>query len=186
MSGRTDLDLDAILAEFHSQEQAAPPVESAPAPRRRRAEKQAAEPSPLPEEGTMLYDVRPGRHAALEPQTPPKQKPVPAPSAPAPRQPVPPRPPRPAEGKRTEPASRPQAREQAAPVAAPRKKQKRKGGRLPLFAVLLVLAAVLAGILWWTLGQERLHASPEPEPIRMELGQGLEQVLEESSGSSRN
>ena len=88
---------------------------------------------------------------------------------------------RPAERPRDQsPRPRPSQPRPAAP--APRK----KGGKGPLFLVLLLLAVLLAGLVWWTVRDERMNAPAEPEPVRLELGQSLEDYLAESSGSSRN
>ena len=54
-----------------------------------------------------------------------------------------------------------------------------------LFLAVLLLAAILAGLLFWTVRDERARAPKEPEPIRMELGESLEAYLDESAASSR-
>ena len=181
MSGEANLDLDAILAEFHSQETAEPKPERAPTPRRR----SQAVPT---ESGEPLS--RPGRHAAPEPVAPPVETPRPAPTAqsvPRPAAPLPrpehAEPPR-RQGGEAEPSKRPARPAKTAQAARPA--PRRKGRKGSLFATLLLLAALLAGLLFWSIRTEKKNSPPEPTPIRMELGEDLADYLRESAGNSRN
>ena len=54
-----------------------------------------------------------------------------------------------------------------------------------MILVLLLLGAVLAGLLRWTLQAEEAAAPKEPEPLRLELGLNLERSLDESAGTTR-
>ena len=189
MSGDPHLDLDDILAEFHSQETA--PQQPEPAPRRRAAPRFPETQTAAENAGTVS---RPARHAAPEPapQPPRPEQPAPAPS-PAPRPALRVEiPPRPTEQPQPEPVPvkpaprKPRAGEAQKLPREARPTPRRKGGKGGMLLVLLMLTALLAGILWWTARTGRENASPEPEPDRMELGEALEEYLFESSGSSRN
>lgn len=170
MSGDSNLDLDAILAEFHSQEQAAAEPAPAPAPRRRRAEMAPLAQDAPAEEGTALYVSRAGRHAAPQTESvvPRRETPTAKPAAPA-------RQPQPGQPKRADAQAQREAR------AAKR----RKKGRLRMAIVLIALAALLAGLLGWTIRDEKKNAPEEPAPLRLELGQKLEEYLDQAATSSR-
>lgn len=152
-----ELDLDAILAEYHAEEQRpAAPVES-PAPRRRRAES-----APVPrEEPPAAADLQPRRERVVTPgpeesedrterQPRPVQKPKPAPKAERERR----------------PASR------------------KSAGGLRMAVVLAGMLAVLAGMLFWVSREEQQSAALEPEPLRLELGQALEDYLDHAATTS--
>ena len=152
-----ELDLDAILAEYHAEEQRpAAPAES-PAPRRRRAESAPAPREEAP--AAAAPQPRRERFAAPDPersedrtvrQPRPVQKPRPAPKAERERR----------------PASR------------------KSAGGLRMAVVLAALLAVLAGMLFWVSREEQQSAAQEPEPIRMELGQALEDYLDHAATTS--
>ena len=153
-----ELDLDAILAEYHAEERRpAAPAES-PAPRRRRAESAPVpreEPiaSPAPQQPRRERVVTPGPEQSEErtvQQPRPVQKPRPAPKAERERR----------------PASR------------------KSAGGLRMAVVLAALLAVLAGMLFWVSREEQKTAAQEPEPIRMELGQALEDYLDHAATTS--
>lgn len=153
-----ELDLDAILAEYHEEERRpAAPAES-PAPRRRRAES-----APVPQEEPIAFPApqQPRRERVVTPgpeeseertvqQPRPVQKPRPAPKAERERR----------------PASR------------------KSAGGLRMAVVLAALLAVLAGMLFWVSREEQKTAAQEPEPIRMELGQALEDYLDHAATTS--
>lgn len=71
--------------------------------------------------------------------------------------------------------------------SVPRKKKKRSRGLgfALMFVVLLLLAAALAALLRWNSMAEKDAAAPEPEALRLELGQSLESLLDEHAGTSR-
>lgn len=153
-----ELDLDAILAEYHAEEQRpAAPAES-PAPRRRRAESAPVpreEPiaSPAPQQPRRERVVTSGPEQSEErtvQQPRPVQKPRPAPNAERERR----------------PASR------------------KSAGGLRMAIVLAVLLAVLAGMLFWVSREEQQSAALEPEPLRLELGQALENYLDHAATTS--
>ncbi len=182
MSREDKLDLDSILAEFHAQEK--PAREGAAAPER--ASRRESLPSaPLSAEDTRFYRERPARHAAPEPAEPAEPAPPPAPQRESPAQTAP-------ERRKPEPAPKMRKSEQG-PVreqAQPQQKEKQKKaghgkGFALMFLVLLALAAILAGLLRWTGLKEQETLPPEQELLRLDLGESLEQALDESAGSSR-
>ena len=152
-----ELDLDAILAEYHAEERRpAAPAES-PAPRRRRAESAPAPREEAP--AAAAPQPRRERFAAPDPersedrterQPRPVQKPRPAPKAERERR----------------PASR------------------KSAGGLRMAIVLAALLAVLAGMLFWVSREEQKTAALEPEPLRLELGQALENYLDHAATTS--
>ena len=153
-----ELDLDAILAEYHAEERRpAAPAES-PAPRRRRAES-----APVPQEEPI---------ASPAPQQPQQERIALTAERPAaPRQVQQPRPvqkPRPA----------PKAERERRPAS------RKSAGGLRMAVVLAALLAVLAGMLFWVSREEQKTAAQEPEPIRMELGQALENYLDHAATTS--
>ena len=89
MSGNQDLDLDAILAEFHGQEEQARPVKRPEPPKamsrrelREAAERQTAAEQPVPpEEKTVLFEPLPAERPAPKPHTA-AAAPAPAPAPP--------------------------------------------------------------------------------------------------------
>ena len=62
-----------------------------------------------------------------------------------------------------------------------------KTGKLMKRAAVLLLALVLAGLMWWVVREEQKNAVPEPAPIALDLGGELEEYLDyaatHSSGS---
>lgn len=169
MSRDRDLDLDAILAEFHGQEEQPQPVKRPESPKamsrrelREEAERQAAAEKPVPpEEKTVLFETLPAERPAPKPNA--------AAVAPAPAR---------------EPAEKPA---KARPAArAKTKKEQRPGAAFALmFLVLLLLAAALAGLMRWSrLAEEAARPQP-PEEIRMSLGEDLEALLDEEAATSR-
>lgn len=179
MSGQSDLNLDDILAEFHLEES-----RPLPDPLPRAAEPKAARPqAPAPilnsgekaGDGTLLYESRSGKHAALAPQ-PQEEPPAPKRETAAPKpadKPAPKQPEKPAPRPTPKPAEKP------APKRSPAK------GFALMVLVLLLLGAALAGLLRWTLQAEKAAAPKEPEPLRLELGLNLERSLDESAGTTR-
>lgn len=184
MSRDKDLDLDAILAEFHGQEAAARPVnrpEPLKAPSRRalreEAERQAAAEKTAPsEEKTVLFETLPQ-------EKPLQQQSVPAPAAKK----------QPAEAETQREVSAAPIRERAekrekAPVRprAQGKKEQRPGKAFALmFLVLMLLAAALAGLMRWSRLAEAAARPQPPEEIRLSLGEDLEALLDEEAASSR-
>ena len=84
-------------------------------------------------------------------------------------------------GSRKESAARrpidPEEQERRRKTAAKRKVR----GRIGIGAVLLVLTAILAGLLFWTARSGQTEIPEEPAPIRLELGEELERYLYETS-----
>ncbi len=158
-----DLDLDAILAEFHAEENTKSP---APAPepelRRRRAEplppprSERREPGPL-DGATTRYEARTEQPAA--------RRTVPA-------EPVSVKTAKP----RAESKPAPQREKQAAREV--RAAKRRRMGQIRMAVTLAVLAALLAGLLWITLREERKNKALEPEPISVDLVAELESYLD--------
>lgn len=185
MSRDRDLDLDAILAEFHGQEEKARPVNLTEPPKtasrrelREEAERQAAAGKSVPtEEKTVLFQSLPAEKTAPTPKE--------APKAPAPERGKPT-----AEESRRKTPAAPSREAAEKPAKAPARKQAKKEQRPGLaFAlmtlVLLVLAAALAGLLRWaSLAEEAAQLQP-PEEIRLNLGEDLEALLNEEAASSR-
>ena len=179
MSRDRDLDLDAILAEFHGQEEAARPANRPTAPRtpsrrelREEAERQTAAQKPAPTgDKTVLFEKLPTESPAPQPKAAVK---APAPAG-EPRKKTPAAPVR-------EAAEKPAK----APVRKQAKKEQRPGTAFALmFLVLLVLAAALAGLMRWSsLAEEEAKPQP-PEEIRLSLGEDLEALLNEEAASSR-
>ena len=188
MSRDQDLDLDAILAEFHGQEAAAKPVKrpaSSRTPSRRElreaAERQAAAERPSPsEEKTVLFEALPQEKEAAQ-QSAAAKSPGPAVKK------------QPAEAEKQREISNAPSRERAekstkAPVRTRKqaKKEQKPGVAFALmFLVLVLLAAALAGLMHWSrLAEEAAQPQP-PEEIRMSLGENLEALLDEEAASSR-
>ncbi len=193
----TDLDLDAILAEFHEQE-SQPPRAETPRPARRRRDYSLLDSGELSTEETLLYEKSPARHAAPVSQAPaapatvqkpatvqePVRKPAPRAEAPASRlRPAP----TPKPDRQAAPSRPPQAKERSEKVPAPAAKKRPSHGLgfALMFLVLLLLTAALAGLLRWNSLAEADSAPREPEPLRLELGAELERTLDESAGSTR-
>lgn len=179
MSRDRDLDLDAILAEFHGQEEAARPANRPAAPRtpsrrelREEAERQTAAQKPAPTgDKTVLFEKLPTESPAPQPKAAVK---APAPAG-EPRKKTPAAPVR-------EAAEKPAK----APVRKQAKKEQRPGTAFALmFLVLLVLAAALAGLMRWSSLAEEAAKPQPPEEIRLSLGEDLEALLNEEAASSR-
>lgn len=187
MSRDQDLDLDAILAEFHGQGAASRPVKRPDSPRtpsrrelREEAERQAAAEKPsLSADKTVLFEALPQEKAVQ--QSPAAMAPAPA----AKKQP--------AEAEKQREISNAPSRERAekstkAPVRTRKqaKKEQKPGVAFALmFLVLVLLAAALAGLMHWSrLAEEAAQPQP-PEEIRMSLGENLEALLDEEAASSR-
>lgn len=153
-----ELDLDAILAEYHAEERRpAAPLES-PAPRRRRAES-----APAPQEEPI---------ASPAPQQPQQERTALTAERPAaPRQE---RLPRPVQ----KPKIAPKAERERRPAS------RKSAGRLRMALVLAALLAVMAGMLFWVSREEQKTAAQEPEPLRLELGQALEDYLDHAATTS--
>ena len=152
-----ELDLDAILAEYHAEEQRpAAPAES-PAPRRRRAE---SAPAPR-EEAPAAAAPQPRRERFAAPD--PERSEDRTERLPRPAQ-------KPKIAAKTERERRPASRKSA--------------GGLRMAAVLAALLAVLAGMLFWVSREEQQSAALEPEPLRLELGQALEDYLDHAATTS--
>ena len=188
MSRDQDLDLDAILAEFHGQEAASRPVKRPDSPRtpsrrelREEAERQAAAERPSPsEEKTVLFEALPQEKAASQ-QSAAAKSPAPAVKK------------QPAEAEKQREISNAPSRERAekstrAPVRTRKqaKKEQRPGTAFALMAlVLLVLAVALAGLMRWSSLAEEAAKPQPPEEIRLSLGEDLEALLNEEAASSR-
>ena len=175
MSGRNELDLDAILAEFHAEERQAQ-AKPAPAPveqPRRRAEIHAAE-NVLPPE--------PAPH--------PRQEPAAAPTAVA----VAERPPVRQEARpvvrETRPVqrenrpevreTRPVQRETRPEVREGRAARRRQAGIKRMLLALAALAVLLTGLLIWTIHDEKQAVAEDPEIISLDLGEALEEYLDQA------
>ncbi len=147
MSAKSDLDLDAILAEFRLPEEQPSPEET-------------GEPAPVPRR---------------------ERKPIPQPAAPEESAPVPEReeaPAAPPAEERDEPRS-------GRPKRQPDPRRKRQAaGRALMALVILALAAALWGLVRWTARAEQENLPPEPEPLRLELGEALESYLDGAATSS--
>ncbi len=196
MSREPDQELDRILAEFYDQ-QREEARKSPPSPRRTELGKEAApDAAPKPRE-TELPEQRRPRHAAPEPEELKHAAPAPGRAAAAPERKSGAETPRgkperaAAEKKESRPA--PGSAERSNPpqnrrTDAEKREHSRLGpgkGFAMMFLVLLTLAALLTGLLLWVVRDERAKAQQEPEPVRMELMEDLEQYLDESAGSSR-
>ncbi len=186
MSRDQDLDLDAILAEFHGQEEQARPMKRPEPPKtmsrremREAAERQAAEEKPVPsEEKTVLFETLPAERPAAKPNVTAAS---PA-SAKEERTAAEPR------GKAAAPA-REAAEKPAKPRAAARtqtKKERRPGTAFALMIlVLLLLAAALTGLVRWSRLAEEAAKPQPPQEIRLSLGEDLEALLDEEAATSR-
>ena len=185
MSRDRDLDLDAILAEFHGREEKAAPVKKADLPKtpsrrelREEAErKAAAEMAAATGDKTVLFEKLPTESAAPQPKA--------AVKAPAPLEEK-----RPAEEPRKKAPAAPVREAAEKPAKAPARKQAKKEQKpgtafALLFLVLLVLAAALAGLMRWSSLAEEAAKPQPPEEIRMSLGENLEALLNEEAASSR-
>lgn len=179
MSRDRDLDLDAILAEFHGQDEEARPVNRTEPPKtpsrrelREEAERQTAAQKPAPTgDKTVLFEK-----LATESPAPQPKAAVKAPAAAGePRKKTPAAPVR-------EAAEKPAK----APVRKQAKKEQRPGTAFALMAlVLLVLAVALAGLMRWSSLAEEAAKPQPPEEIRLSLGEDLEALLNEEAASSR-
>lgn len=180
MSGQ-DLDLDAILAEFHAEEAGKAPAPAPdPAPRRRREEPVTARlerEESVPRDSTTRYEARTERP---EPRRVESEEPVPVTSAPD-------KPAKPRENPKTAAGQNPAADPEKQAAREARAAKRRRTGRVRMAAVLAVLALVLAGLMWWVVREEQKNAVPEPAPIALDLGGELEEYLDyaatHSSGS---
>ena len=179
MSRDRDLDLDAILAEFHGQDEEARPVNRTEPPKtpsrrelREEAERQTAAQKPAPTgDKTVLFEKLPTESPAPQPKAAVK---APAPAG-EPRKKTPAAPVR-------EAAEKPAK----APVRKQAKKEQRPGTAFALMAlVLLVLAVALAGLMRWSSLAEEAAKPQPPEEIRLSLGEDLEALLNEEAASSR-
>lgn len=185
MSRDRDLDLDAILAEFHGREEKAAPVNRPAAPKtpsrrelREEAERQAAAQKPAPTgDKTVLFEKLPAESPAPQPKAAVK---APAPAGEE----------LPAEEPRKKTPAAPVRKAAEGPAKAPARKQAKKeqrpGTAFALMAlVLLVLAAALAGLMRWSSLAEEAAKPQPPEEIRLSLGEDLEALLNEEAASSR-
>ena len=175
MSRDQDLDLDAILAEFHGQEEQARPVKR-PEPPKPVSRRELRDP---PEEKTVLFEPLPAERPAPKPHGA-AAAPVPAKerrTAEEPQRKAPAAPAREAAEKPAKP--RPAARPQT-------KKEQRPGTAFALMLlVLLLLAASLTGLMRWSRLAEEAAKPQPPQEIRMSLGEDLEALLDEEAASSR-
>lgn len=177
MSGDRDLDLDAILAEFHRQDAPARPQPPKTASRRElreRAELEAARKEAAGSgDKTVLFEtVTPGRPAEISAPPAPEM----APAAP--------------ESRKKAPAASGKKETERAPKAAGGRKKAKKAQEpgkafALMFLVLLALGAVLAGLLDWTSRAEQAAAPAAPQEIRLSLGEDLEALLDEEAATSR-
>ena len=187
MSRDQDLDLDAILAEFHGQEEQARPVRRPEPPKamsrreqREAAERQAAAEKPVPpEEKTVLFEPLPAERPAPKPHAA-AAAPVPAKERRTAEEPQRKAPAAPAR----EPAEKPA---KPRPAARPQTKQEQRPGTAfaLMFLVLLLLAASLTGLMRWSRLAEEAAKPQPPQEIRMSLGEDLEALLDEEAASSR-
>ena len=187
MSRDQDLDLDAILAEFHGQVEQARPVRRPEPPKamsrreqREAAERQAAAEKPVPpEEKTVLFEPLPAERPAPKPHAA-AAAPVPAKERRTAEEPQRKAPAAPAR----EPAEKPA---KPRPAARPQTKQEQRPGTAfaLMFLVLLLLVAALTGLMRWSRLAEEAAKPQPPQEIRMSLGEDLEALLDEEAASSR-
>lgn len=180
MSGRNDLDLDAILAEFHAEERQTQ-AKPAPAPAeqpRRRAEIHAAEnalpPEPAPAAQTVLSQPRTAVAVAERP--PVRREPRPEIREPRP------------EVRETRPVireARPEIRESQSEVRDGRAARRRRTGINRMLLALAALAVLLTGLLIWTIHDEKQAVAEEPEVISLDLGEALEEYLDQAPTRTR-
>ncbi|MBQ6274526.1 MAG: hypothetical protein IJK63_09940 [Oscillospiraceae bacterium] len=79
------------------------------------------------------------------------------------------------------------AKSEPRPQPGPERRQasRRAKGRVRMAVVLAALIALLAGMLFWSSRAERQRAGLEPEPLRLELGQELEDYLDHTATTTR-
>ena len=94
---------------------------------------------------------------------------------------------RPAAPARERSAAKTEPQQRPAPEPRPERRQasRRAKGRVRMAVVLAALIALLAGMLFWTARAERQRAGLEPEPLRLELGQELEDYLDHTATTTR-
>ena len=114
-----------------------------------------------------------------------RAEPVPPPAAPEEKDYValPREPRRPAAPARERSAAKTELQQRPAPER--RQASRRAKGRVRMALVLAALIALLAGMLFWTARAERQRAGLEPEPLRLELGQELEDYLDHTATTTR-
>lgn len=114
-----------------------------------------------------------------------RAEPVPPPAAPEEKDYValPREPRRPAAPARERSAAKTEPQQRPAPER--RQASRRAKGRVRMALVLAALIALLAGMLFWSSRAERQRAGLEPEPLRLELGQELEDYLDHTATTTR-
>ena len=114
-----------------------------------------------------------------------RAEPVPPPAAPEEKDYValPREPRRPAAPAREQSAAKTEPRQRPAPER--RQASRRAKGRVRMALVLAALIALLTGMLFWSSRAERQRAGLEPEPLRLELGQELEDYLDHTATTTR-
>jgi hypothetical protein len=182
MSGRNELDLDAILAEFHAEERQAQ-AKPAPAPverPRRRAEIHAAEnvlppePAPIPRQEPAAAPTA----VAVAERPPVRQeaRPVVRETRPVQRETRP----EVREARPVQRETRPEVRETRPEARDGRAARRRQTGIKRMLLALAALAVLLTGLLIWTIHDEKQAVAEDPEIISLDLGEALEEYLDQA------
>ena len=136
MSPKTELELDEILAEFHTGQIPPVPAAGAPGERRRAAGREERKASPSRTETSRE-------------------------------------------------SARPRAREERADQRSGGRRRRAALGRALMCLILALLAAALWGLLRWNAHAELENQPRVPEPLRLELGEALEDYLGRAATSSQ-
>ena len=138
----------------------------------------------------ILAEFSAGEQGPTQPAAEPaprrrRAEPVPPPAAPEEKDYValPREPRRPAAPARERSAAKTEPQQRPAPER--RQASRRAKGRVRMALVLAALIALLAGMLFWSSRAERQRAGLEPEPLRLELGQELEDYLDHTATTTR-
>ena len=145
MSRKNDMDLDAILREFHAEERRAAARSAAETDRPQPAVRMTVPPQPVVQTAQTVLETAPAQ----------------APVSPA---------------RKTDTADF----EQLEPPVYTRAARMRHAGIVRMIAVLAVLALLLGGLLFWAIRDEKQAKAEEPTQIRMDLGEALENYLDEA------
>ncbi len=160
MSDKVDLELDAILAEFHAEELKAPPKPVPAEKPLRRAEvprpvqTQPPKPTPLPRQEPVK----------AAPAVAVAEKPAPARRASAPR--------------RADVSELLEEKEITAREG--RAARRERAGIVRMLLALAALAVLLAGLLAWAIHDEKQVVSEDTEILSLQLGEAMEDYLDEA------
>lgn len=156
MSVGTELDLEAILAEFHAQTAEPEQFPEPDLPQEPELLPEAEEPA-VPVEATTVFNAHTGEVPEEISARIPKRQELPA-----------------------APESEPE--EEPEPVRKPHRSRRKARGRRRMAFVLTVLALLLAACLWWALGEEaNAEKQQEREPLSICLTDSLESELENAA-----